>query len=463
MTLPVSAGSRREIVVGRPGADGGAGGAGAEVDALEGVPGDQHPAVAPVVEVDAAVAAAHFRVRREHDLATVEERHQGAVGRAPGDGADGVEPQADLALGAAAVELVGADALLPVPLDVAGEVALPRAHRAMQPHGHGGQRGGGEKVDGADPQTVEVDDAPPGVPDAHAVVEIAGLEAVEVEDGAALERHLDVAAACLEARDVAEARHEEPAEADLALPLGELETEELDRVALPGQALGRHVGGPGVLGLEAVEVVAPERLLAGSPAQPPFVGGAVDGGDPAVEEPLIRLWRPVHHVHPVHPVWSRWRRRGWGGERGRGRRGGFDLARAGLVAHNDEEDGEDGEGGGKRPADEVGSGHGRLSRKQTTLLPRCGLPLPHAPQPERTPDPKDLTFASGRSTGSLPARLQQVRSRAIIGVAGESRLAAPSRHRAAPLRQGSVRAHRGMGWKSTATFFGSFSRASSRS
>ena len=123
---------------------------------------------------------------------------------------------------------------LPVPLDETGEVALPRAHRAMQPDGHGGQRGGGEKLDGEDPQTVEVDDAPPGVPDPHAVVEIAGLEAVEVEDGAALESHPHVAAACLEARDVAEARHEEPAEADLAFALGELEPEELERAALLG-------------------------------------------------------------------------------------------------------------------------------------------------------------------------------------------------------------------------------------
>src|SRR6185436_17466699 len=120
---------RREVAVG------GAAAAGAEVDALEGVPGDQHPAVAPVVDVDPAVAVADFTGAGEHDLAAVEQRHQGAVERAARDGADGIETQAALALGRVAVELVGADARLPVPLDEAGEVALPRAHGAVQPVG----------------------------------------------------------------------------------------------------------------------------------------------------------------------------------------------------------------------------------------------------------------------------------------------------------------------------------------
>ncbi len=46
-----------------------------------------------------------------------------------------------------------------------------------------------------------------------------------------------------------------------ALPVGDLDPEDLDPVALLGQPLGRRVGGPGVLVLGAVEVVAPERLL----------------------------------------------------------------------------------------------------------------------------------------------------------------------------------------------------------
>ena len=84
--------------------------------------------------------------------------------------------------------------------------------------------------------------------------------------------------------------------------LGDLDPEDLDRAALLGQPLGRHVGDPGVLVLGAVEVVAPERLLVASPAQPPLVGGAVDGGDAAVEEARVGLRR---------------RRRGRGGDRGR--------------------------------------------------------------------------------------------------------------------------------------------------
>ena len=169
-------------------------------------------------------------------------------------------------------------------------------------------------------RAVEVHDAPPAVPHPHAVVEVAGGEAVEVEHGPALESHPHVAAARLDARDVAEARHEGPAEVDLALPVGDLDPEDLDRAALLGQPLGRHVGDPGVLVLEAVEVVAPERLLVAPPAQPPLVGGAVIGGDAAVEEALVGLRR---------------RRRGRGGDRGRGRRGGVDLLLEGPVADDE--------------------------------------------------------------------------------------------------------------------------------
>ena len=44
------------------------------------------------------------------------------------------------------------------------------------------------------------------------------------------------------------------------LPLGEHDPQDLERATL-FQPLGRHVDDPGVLVLEAVEVVAPERLL----------------------------------------------------------------------------------------------------------------------------------------------------------------------------------------------------------
>src|SRR5262249_3219657 len=148
----------REVAVG------GAATAGAEVDALEGVPGDEHPAVAPVVDVDPAVIEAGFAGAGEHDLAAVGERQHGAVAPAGRDRADGVETQAELAARGVAVERVGADALLPVPLHEAGEVALPRAHRAVQPVGCGAKPGGGKELDGADLPTVEVHDAVPAVP-----------------------------------------------------------------------------------------------------------------------------------------------------------------------------------------------------------------------------------------------------------------------------------------------------------
>ena len=58
----------------------------------------------------------------------------------------------------------------------------------------------------------------PCVPHAHAVVEVARLEAVEVEHRPTLQGHPDVSAARLDARDVTETRHEKPDEIDLALP-----------------------------------------------------------------------------------------------------------------------------------------------------------------------------------------------------------------------------------------------------
>src|SRR5262245_27619367 len=273
---------RQEVVVGRAAAGGG------EVDALEGVPGDQDPAIARIVDVDPAVALADFPRAGERDLPAVEQRHQGAVGRAARDGADGVEAQLELTLGGAAVELVGADALLPVPLNEAGEIPLPRPHRSVKPVGDGAEPGGpgrgGEELDGADP--VEVHGAATGVPDTHAVVVGAGLEAAEGEHGPALAGDPHLANARLDARDVAEARHEGAADLVRAVMGADLEPEQLDRPALLGPLLGRHVGEPGVLLLEAVEVVAPERLLVSPKAQPPLVAGAADGGDAAVEEPL---------------------------------------------------------------------------------------------------------------------------------------------------------------------------------
>src|SRR6185295_3830589 len=128
--------------------------------------------------VGPVVVAANFGGAGEHDLAAVEQRHQGAVARAARDGTEGVETKLELTVAGVAVELVGADALLPVPLDEAGEIALPRAHRTVQPVGGGDQRGGGEELDGADAQAVEVDDTPLAVPHPHAVVEVAGFEAV---------------------------------------------------------------------------------------------------------------------------------------------------------------------------------------------------------------------------------------------------------------------------------------------
>ena len=135
----------------------------------------------------------------------------------------------------------------------------------------------------------------------------------------------------LDARDVAEPRHELPTEVR-TIPAADLEPEDLDRAPLAWR-----VDGPGVLVLGAVEVVAPERLLVASPAQPPLVGGAVNG-DAAIEEA-----------------------RDLGRDRGRGCRGGFDvLLRCGVA--NDEGEGEEDKRADERPAGDRGSRHGQLSR-----------------------------------------------------------------------------------------------------
>ena len=81
------------------------------------------------------------------------------------------------------------------------------------------------------PPSVEVHDAAPAVPHAHAVVDVAGGEAVELEHRPALERHLHVSDVRLDARDVAEPRHEQPAEVDRTIPAADLEPEDLDLAA----------------------------------------------------------------------------------------------------------------------------------------------------------------------------------------------------------------------------------------
>src|SRR3989304_4934907 len=91
-------GPRREVAVRRAAATG------AEVDTVEGVPRDQHPAVARVVDVDPAVAAPAFAGVGEQNLAAVQQRHPGDVARAARDGADGGETEAELTVSGVALE-----------------------------------------------------------------------------------------------------------------------------------------------------------------------------------------------------------------------------------------------------------------------------------------------------------------------------------------------------------------------
>ena len=169
--------------------------------------------------------------------------------------------------------------------------------------------------------------------------------AVEMEDGPALESHPQVAAIRLDSRDVAEARHERPTEVDLALPMGDLEPEDLERPALL-QLLGRHVGDPGILVLKAVKVIAPERLLVATPTQPSLVGDAVVGGEAAVEEALVVL---------------RGHRPGRCSDRGRGRRGAVDVLLADPASGGE---GEKDEHDGDRPSGDCGSRHGLFPRRK---------------------------------------------------------------------------------------------------
>src|SRR4029434_338916 len=101
---------------------GGAAGAGAEVEPVEGVPGDQHSAVTLVADRDLERAVAGLAHVREYDLPAIEQRHRGAVGRAARDGADSVETQVEITIGGATFEFVGTEPRVPAPLDEAGKV-----------------------------------------------------------------------------------------------------------------------------------------------------------------------------------------------------------------------------------------------------------------------------------------------------------------------------------------------------
>jgi hypothetical protein len=148
-----------------------------------------------------------------------------------------------------------------------------------------------KQFDRAELQAVEVNLALPVVPHAQTVVEVAGVEAVEVEDRPALENDAHLVTLRLDPGDVAESNHEAPFHLARTVPSCDLEREDLDPMALGRLLLRRHAAEPGVLTLHAVEGVAPERHLATASAQAPSVDRAVDRDDPAVEEPLAGLGR----------------------------------------------------------------------------------------------------------------------------------------------------------------------------
>jgi len=324
---------RREVAVG------GTTSAGAEVDALEGAPRNQHPAVAPVIHVDPQAVRADVAPVGQDDSFPVEQRHQRAVARLARDRADGVETQSELTVGGVAAEFVGAGAIHPIPLDEAGEVARVRAYGTVQPIGGSAWAAVGQEVDGADPPLVEIHDAVAAVPHPDAIGEVVGSEEVEVEHGPALESHLQVPALRLDARDVAEARHERPGEVDLVFLLEDFDPEDLNRAALP-QLLERRVGAPGILFLGAVEIVAPERLLVASKAHPPLVDGAVIGGHAAEDEALVRRRRRLRDREDG---------------RGRNHRGGFLLVLEGVLKNAARDEGkEDDEHNGERATGDPG-------------------------------------------------------------------------------------------------------------
>src|SRR5262245_16611262 len=118
----------------------------------------------------------------------------------------------------------------------------------------------------------------PDVPHPNAIVDVAGRKSVELDHRPALQLHLYDSEVPVDACDVAKARHEQPAKVDRAIPPAELDPEDFERAPLAWR-----VGGPGIPVLGAVEVVAPERLLVTSPAQPPYVCRAVNGDAPIEE------------------------------------------------------------------------------------------------------------------------------------------------------------------------------------
>ena len=132
-------------------------------------------------------------------------------------------------------------------------------------------------------------------------------------------------------------------------------------------ALERRVGGPRVLVLDAVEVVAPERLLVASEAQPPLVCGAVLSGDAAVEEALVAS------------VCRRRRRAVLAGEVSRPR---VDVRLEGPVGVGEDEEDEHGH---ERPAGDCGTLHGQhfaentfaiyfVSQSKASARPQCTRP-----------------------------------------------------------------------------------------
>jgi len=137
----------------------------------------------------------------------------------------------------------------------------------------------------------------------------------------------------VDVRDVAEPGQEQPAEAVPMIAAADGEPEDLYRILL---LMCRRVGGPGVSGFGAVEVVAPECLLIAAPAQPSFIAGAVDGGEAAVKKTGVNVREA----------------RGWPWRRGRER-----GSRCGLraVVANDERSDDKGEAGDDSAAHECDS------------------------------------------------------------------------------------------------------------
>src|SRR6185436_15978431 len=95
-----------------------------------------------------------------------------------------------------------------------------------------------------------------------------------------------VAAARLDACDVAEAGDELAAVVEVVGERADVDAEDLDPVPRVPAREARRLVEPGVLLLRAVEEVAPEGLLV-VPPQAPLVGVAVAGGQAAVEESLV--------------------------------------------------------------------------------------------------------------------------------------------------------------------------------